>query len=108
MNTPVSNPLDNYPSIRSGLYLTQWIVTGIQTVLSAFFAFQLGSPDDWPRWFLASLAVAPVLWAYLGITAQTNVESPVFEGAYDGTGDGALTVSEPEITHEEARWAEDQ
>lgn len=66
------NPLDQYPAIRQALYLVQWLTTGAQTVLATFFAFQMGTPDDWPRWFLATLAVTPVLWAYLGITAQTN------------------------------------
>jgi hypothetical protein len=68
------NPLDKYPAVRSALYLVQWLVTGIQTVLSAYFAFSIGVDGmaDWPRWFLGSLAVAPVLWTYLGLTAQAN------------------------------------
>lgn len=70
------NPLDRFPRIREGLYLIQWVVTGAQTVLSAYFTFALGqSVDSWPEWFLASLAVAPVLWTYLGITAKGNVST---------------------------------
>ena len=66
------NPLDQYPSARSALYLVQWLVTGIQSIISAYLA-AIGTPlEDWPQWFLASLSVAPVLWTYLGITAQNN------------------------------------
>lgn len=67
------NPLSNYPGVREVLYVVQWTITGIQTVLSAYFAFARPEMDSWPTWFLASLAVAPVLWAYLGITAQSNI-----------------------------------
>lgn len=70
------NPLDDYPVVRKALYFVQWLVTGVQTVLSAFFAFHFGAVDGWPQWFLASLAVTPVLWAYLGVTAQRNVVVP--------------------------------
>ena len=70
-----ANPLDRHPDVRAILYMIQWAVTGVQTVLSAYFAFDLGSVDGWPRWFLATLAVAPVLWAYLGVTAQANTPS---------------------------------
>lgn len=67
------NPLNNHPKIRQGALNAQWLVTGAQTVGGALFAFMYGSPADWPVWFLGSLAVAPVLWAYLGLTAQGNV-----------------------------------
>lgn len=73
------NPLDRYPRIRHYLYLAQWLITGVQTVLAAFFAFQHGAVEDWPRWFLASLAVAPVAWAYLGVTAQSNTPTQTSE-----------------------------
>ena len=70
------NPLDRFPRVREVLYLIQWTVTGIQTVLSAYFVFDFGNDVSlWPQWFLASLAVAPVLWTYLGITAQANVDT---------------------------------
>jgi len=74
----MNNPLDRHPKVREALLLVQWLVTGIQVVLGALFTFLYGAtPDDlrleWPVWFLASLAVAPVLWAYLGFTAQNNV-----------------------------------
>ena len=71
------NPLNRYPKVREALYLVQWIVTGIQTVLSAAFAFIYGDMTGWPDWFLLSLAVAPVLWTYLGTTAKANVNQPV-------------------------------
>lgn len=68
------NPLDKHPKVREILLLIQWLVTGAQAVCSALFLFIYGeSPDQWPVWFMASLAVAPVLWAYLGFTAQHNV-----------------------------------
>jgi len=108
MNTPVSNPLDNYPRVRSILYVIQWVVTGVQTVLSAAFTFIYGTPDDWPLWFLGSLAVTPVLWSYLGVTAQTNVDASVYPGAHDGLGDGELTITNAVISDDDARWAEGQ
>lgn len=72
------NPLQEYPRVRRALYLIQWAVSGVQAVLSAIFAFVYGASDleDWPRWFLGTLAVLPVAWAYLGLTAQTNVSTP--------------------------------
>lgn len=72
MSEPI-NPLDRNPAARRVLYDVQWGITGLQTVFSAFFAFMYGSPTEWPEWFLATLAVLPVLWSYLGITAKTNV-----------------------------------
>lgn len=68
------NPLNDYPKVREVLLAVQWVANGIQVVLGALFAFIYG-PDlaNWPVWFLASLAVAPVLWSYLGFTAQRNV-----------------------------------
>lgn len=68
------NPLDQYPAVRTVLYALQWFLTGVQVVLSALFTFLYGAPDDWPVWFLASLAVLPALWSYLGVTAQANVD----------------------------------
>lgn len=75
------NPLNRYPKMREYLYLLQWTVTGIQTVASATLAFVLGEPENWPQWYLATLAVAPVLWTYLGVTAKTNVPQPVAANA---------------------------
>lgn len=69
----MQNPLDRHPEVREWLLLLQWLVTGAQTVGSALFLFMYQNPADWPTWFLGSLAVAPVLWAYLGFTAQNNV-----------------------------------
>lgn len=68
------NPLDSLPQVRKVLYVVQWIVTGVQAVLAAYFGALSDRPlDRWPEWFVVSLAVAPVLWTYLGITASTNV-----------------------------------
>lgn len=67
------NPLNKHPQVRQVLLNIQWGVTGLQTVGSALFAFMYGVPADWPAWFLGSLAVTPVLWTYLGFTAQGNV-----------------------------------
>ena len=76
MSSPIPNPLDKYPSVRAVLYMVQWVFNGITVVLSAVFTFTEGTPDDWPRWFLGVLAVAPVVWTYLGLTAQANVWNP--------------------------------
>jgi hypothetical protein len=79
------NPLNNHPKVREVLLGIQWIATGIQVVLGALFGFLYGvTPGDiaeqWPVWFLASLAVAPVLWSYLGFTAQQNVTGTDLKG----------------------------
>lgn len=91
------NPLNRHPKVREVALGAQWAVTGVQTVLSALFAFMYGTPADWPVVFLGSLAVAPVLWAYLGVTAQGNVTGndpagyklPTTQG---GGGSGAHSV----------------
>lgn len=69
----MKNPLDRHPKLRQALLDLQWVVTGLQVVGSALFGFMHQSPANWPVWFLASLAVAPVLWGYLGFTARNNV-----------------------------------
>jgi uncharacterized membrane protein YhdT len=67
------NPLDNLPQVRKVLYVIQWVVTGIQTVLGAFFAVATDrGVDQLPEWYVISLAIAPVLWTYLGLTASKN------------------------------------
>ena len=71
---PAYNPLNKYPKIREIALAAQWLVTGAQTVLGALFFFLYNDDiDRWPVWFLASLAVGPAFWAYLGVTAQGNV-----------------------------------
>jgi len=67
------NPLDNYPQIRRVLYAIQWLVNGVLTLAGAYFLISQTAPDDLPHWYVYTLALAPVLWTYLGITAQTNV-----------------------------------
>lgn len=66
------NPLDNLPQVRKVLYVVQWVLNGIATVLSAWFLASDRPMDRWPEWFVVSLAVLPVLWTYLGITASKN------------------------------------
>lgn len=70
------NPLDRYPAARSALYLVQWVVNGVLVIAGVVFA-TLGTPiDKLPEWYVLTLAVAPALWTYLGITAQTNTPTP--------------------------------
>lgn len=66
------NPLDNYPSIRAGLYLFQWVVNGFLTIAGVVFVSLGTALDALPTWYVLALAVAPALWTYLGITAQGN------------------------------------
>jgi hypothetical protein len=76
------NPLDEYPQVRKFLYLIQWLVNGVLVVAGAIFLAQQRSLDSLPEWYVITTAVAPVLWTYLGITAQTNVrEDPPPPGA---------------------------
>lgn len=75
------NPLNRYPKIREFALAFQWLVTGAQVLLGAMFLYSYGDNlDRWPTWFLASLAVAPALWTYLGITAQGNVTGTDING----------------------------
>lgn len=60
------------PKIRKTLYTIQYIVNGVLTVAGAFFA-ATGQADSLPSWYVVALAVGPVLWTYLGLTASNNV-----------------------------------
>lgn len=91
------NPLDKYPRVRAYLYLIQWIVNGLIAVLTAVFTFQYGLTeiDQWPQWFLGIIAVAPVLWTYLGLTAQQNTPAFLTQPTYthEHTGGGGSESS---------------
>lgn len=67
------NPLDQYPQVRRYLYMLQWVANGVLAVAGAYFAASSAGVDDLPHWYVLTLAVAPVLWTYLGVTAQSNV-----------------------------------
>lgn len=67
------NPLDQYPAIRKALYVVQWVVNGVLAVAGAVFLARGTALDALPEWYVLALAVGPVLWSYLGLTAQTNV-----------------------------------
>lgn len=68
------NPLDQYPAVRKAFYFVQWVVNGVLAVAGAVFLVQGTSLEDLPQWYVLAGAIGPVLWTYLGITAQTNVE----------------------------------
>lgn len=69
------NPLDNRPGVRRILYIIQWVVNGVLTVAGAVFLIQGTATEDLPEWYVLTLGIAPVLWTYLGITAQSNVNT---------------------------------
>lgn len=66
------NPLDQYPQIRAALYLVQWVANGVLSITGVVFATLGTSLDALPKWYVLTLAIAPVLWTYLGLTAQKN------------------------------------
>lgn len=66
--------LNDYPSFRKALYFVQWLYNGVLAVMGAVLLVQQTALEDAPRWYLYLAAVGPVLWTYLGITAQTNVD----------------------------------
>lgn len=69
------NPLDNLPQVRKILYVIQWVLNGVATVLGAYFAIATDKGlDQLPEWYVIGLAVLPALWTYLGITASQNVQ----------------------------------
>lgn len=67
------NPIDKYPAIRAALYMVQWVANGVLVIAGVVFATLGTALDDLPRWYVLALAIAPVLWTYLGLTAQSNV-----------------------------------
>lgn len=67
------NPLDQYPAARSALYLVQWVVNGVLTIAGVVFVTLGTNIDRLPEWYVLALAIAPVLWTYLGLTAQRNI-----------------------------------
>ena len=69
------NPLDRYPSIRAALYMIQWVVNGVLVIAGVVFTALGTSLDALPSWYVLALAIAPVLWTYLGLTAQGNTPS---------------------------------
>lgn len=91
------NPLDNLPQVRKVLYAVQWVVNGVLTLAGIVFATQGTDLDALPQWYVLALAIAPALWTYLGITAQTNVtdaDTPPKEqyGALDWVAAVAVTA----------------
>ena len=69
------NPLDQYPGIRKALYTVQWLVNGVLTIAGVVFLTRGTSTENLPDWYVLALAIAPVLWTYLGLTAQANTPS---------------------------------
>ena len=67
------NPLTNHPQIRAALYIVQWVVNGILTIAGTVFVALGTSLDALPTWYVLALAIAPVLWTYLGLTAQAHI-----------------------------------
>lgn len=67
--TQNTNPLHNYPKIRDGLYLAQWI---INLILGAA-GIALVTLGLNPVWFIVVTAVANFVWSYVGLTAKRNV-----------------------------------
>ena len=66
------NPLNDYPQVRKVLYALQWLVNGVLVVAGAVFVANGTDTADLPQWYVLALAVGPVLWTYLGLTAQQN------------------------------------
>ena len=68
------NPLEQYPGVRKALYTLQWIANGVLSIAGVVFTAQGTNLDALPKWYILALAIAPVLWTYLGLTASANVE----------------------------------
>lgn len=71
------NPLNKYPRAREVCYFVQWVVNGVLTLAGAYFlAIADGMTiTELPKWYVITLACAPVLWTYLGLTAQVNTDT---------------------------------
>jgi len=69
------NPLNKYPRAREVCYFVQWVVNGVLTLAGAYFVANGVGVEGLPDWYVITLACAPVLWTYLGLTAQVNTDS---------------------------------
>lgn len=70
------NPLNDLPAVRKALYLVQWVINGVLVIAGVVFLTQGTATEELPEWYVLALAISPVLWTYLGITAQQNVDDP--------------------------------
>ena len=66
------NFLDEFPKARKWTYFFQWTVNLALAVLGAYFATVKDSIEALPDWYVVALAVAPILWTYLGLQAGAN------------------------------------
>lgn len=83
----MNNPLDNMPEVRKILYVIQWVYNGAAALLGAYFVVKQTAPDSLPEWYVLGLAIGPVLWTYLGLTASGNVTGKTPDGKnLDGEG----------------------
>lgn len=74
------NPLNDLPAVRKALYILQWVVNGILAVTGAVVVVKGWGIEQLPEWYVLALGIGPVLWTYLGITAQQHVpDSPIDE-----------------------------
>ncbi len=81
----MATPFDGNPTFRKVTYKAQWVINGVLVLLGAYFTATEPSIVDFPKWFLTISAVAPVLWAYLGVQADANTPAtapPRNEGGY--------------------------
>ena len=76
----LSNPIDELPGVRKALYVLQWVVNGVLTVTAAVFLVNGTDIEDWPKWYALAVAVGPVVWTYLGVTASSNVTGKAPDG----------------------------
>lgn len=70
------NPLNDLPAVRKVLYVVQWVVNGVLAVTGAVVVVKGWGIEQLPEWYVLALGVGPVLWTYLGITAQQNTPAP--------------------------------
>lgn len=73
------NPLNDMPNVRKALYVVQWVLNGILVIAGVVFATTSTAVSDLPQWYVLALAIGPVLWTYLGLTAQQNTALPPAE-----------------------------
>lgn len=74
MSLTNKNPLDQFPEVRSLLYLAQWILNG---VLGAIGVVLVSLGLD-PLWYVITTAVLNFVWSYVGLTANRNLSVPEF------------------------------
>lgn len=63
--------LNDYPKLRKGLYVAQWLVN----LVLGIAAIVLTTQGQSPQWFILTGAVFNFIWTYTGTVASNNTKT---------------------------------